>query len=142
KLAERRAVEARLAQLAAMTPLLEEEVEANRRLAARGLAPRVQWLALERERLGAHHEHEIEQHRRAALEAALATIARERAGTAAAHRARWLGELAAWETRLAALDDELAKAERRVELHTLVAPVSGTVHRLGVHTVGGVVTAA
>lgn len=53
-----------------------------------------------------------------------------------------MAELAETETQLAADEEELAKAERRLALTTLTAPMSGTVQQLVVHTEGGVVTEA
>jgi hemolysin D len=53
-----------------------------------------------------------------------------------------MAELAETETQLAADEEELAKAERRLALTTLTAPVAGTVQQLAVHTEGGVVTEA
>jgi len=76
------------------------------------------------------------------MDAGLESLARRRAVTAAQYRGRWLSELAEVETRLGAYAEEIAKAERRLALQRLTAPVAGTVQQLAVHTVGGVVTEA
>ncbi len=142
KRAERLGAEARLRQFVVTLPLLGEEVEAHRRLLARGMVARVRWLALERERIAAQQELAAQRHRQTALGAALATIGRQRDSVVAQYRARWLGELADAEARFRSAEEELVKAERRVELQRLRAPVAGTVQQLSTHTVGGVVTAA
>jgi len=44
--------------------------------------------------------------------------------------------------QLQAVEEELRKAQEKNRLSTIVAPITGTVHQLAVHTVGGVVTPA
>ncbi|MCP5199488.1 MAG: HlyD family type I secretion periplasmic adaptor subunit [Gammaproteobacteria bacterium] len=84
----------------------------------------------------------MQRNERRSLDAALASLVEKRAVTAAQYRARWMAELADVESRLESYAEEIAKAERRVALQRLTAPVAGTVQQLAVHTVGGVVTEA
>jgi hemolysin D len=53
-----------------------------------------------------------------------------------------LDSLSEGQQRLAALEQELLKADSRGKLMSLTAPVDGVVQQLAVHTVGGVVTPA
>lgn len=44
--------------------------------------------------------------------------------------------------QLQAIEEDLRKAKEKNRLSTILAPISGTVHQLAIHTVGGVVTPA
>ena len=44
--------------------------------------------------------------------------------------------------QLQAIEEELNKAKEKNRLSTIVSPISGTVHQLAIHTLGGVVTPA
>jgi hemolysin D len=52
------------------------------------------------------------------------------------------GELAEAERKAAGLTADLSKAEQRLKLQELTAPVAGIVQQLAVHTLGGVVSPA
>lgn len=142
KRAARRAVEERIAQLDATIPLVTEETQAVAELMKKGLAPRVQWLGSERERIEQTKERDVQRNQLAVIDAELRTVEERTRITASQYRNRWMAELTDSETRLASYDEEIAKAGRRLALQTLTAPVSGTVQELAVHTVGGVVTEA
>ncbi|MBI4694381.1 MAG: HlyD family type I secretion periplasmic adaptor subunit [Gammaproteobacteria bacterium] len=142
KQAERQAIEARIAQLEATLPLITEEAEANRKLMGTGMVPRVKWLELERQRIEQQQERDVQRNQRRMLEATLRSLEQKLAVTAAQYRNRWMAELDDAETKRSAYGEELAKAERKVALQTLTAPLDGTVQQLAVHTVGGVVTEA
>ena len=140
--AERRAAEARRAQLAATLPLVTEEAQAHRVLLARGTVPRLQWLQFERARLTAEQELATQSETVAALVAGEAALVARRQAAAAQFEARWLADLADTQARLAGVEEDLAKVAHRIELATLRAPVAGYVQQLAVHTVGGVVAPA
>ncbi|MBI2800140.1 MAG: HlyD family type I secretion periplasmic adaptor subunit [Gammaproteobacteria bacterium] len=142
KRAEREAVNARLTQLDATLPLITEEAEAHQKLTVTGIVPRVKWLAVERERIGIQQELAAQREQRKVLDATLDSLNERRKVTDAQYQSRWMAELTDTETKLATYHEELAKAERRLALTTLTAPVSGTVQQLAVHTEGGVVTEA
>lgn len=76
------------------------------------------------------------------IQAALLESRRQRAALIAETRRATLDALSQAEQKVAALAQEGIKAENRGKLLRLVAPVSGTVQQLAVHTVGGVVTEA
>jgi hemolysin D len=140
--AERRAVRERVAQLDATVPLVAERAASLRTLTEQGLAPRAQWLEIEQARIEAHKERDVQANRAEALTAALSTIDQRRRQLQAQYEARWLHDLAEVEVGLAIADQEIVKAERRMDLQRLVAPVDGAVQELAVHTIGGVVTPA
>lgn len=140
--AERDSVREHILQLEATIPLVAERAESARRLLARQLAARVQWLELEQQRIERVKERDIESRRLAALNAATAGLEQQKAARAAAFQEKLSAGLEETQRRLNAIDQELRKADDRVARHTLVAPVSGTVQRLAMHTVGGIVTPA
>jgi hemolysin D len=142
KEAERRAAADRIARLDAVIPLVTERAQSLAGLLERDLVPRVQWLELEQQRIEQVKERDVQQSTLAMLDAGIANLRQREAAAQAEFRSRLLGELAETENRLAAFDQELVKTEQRIGLLTLAAPVAGTVHRLAVHTVGGVVTPA
>src|SRR5690606_4245755 len=99
---------------------------------------------LEKEQLRLDQERElaIQQVRVQELNAAKKAAERRRAGVLAQTRRAMLDLQQAAEQRIAALGQELKKAERRDRLTRLTAPVDGTVQQLAIHTPGGVVTEA
>lgn len=142
KQSARAAVAARITQLEGTLPLITEEAEAHRKLMTSGIVPRVKWLEVERDRIGVQQELAAQREQYQVLNASLDSLNERRKVTDAQYQSRWMAELAETETQLAADEEDLAKAERRLALTTLTAPVSGTVQQLAVHTEGGVVTEA
>ncbi len=140
--AERAAVDAHIVQLTATLPLAAEAAEAHRVLTTKGVVPRVQWLAVERERIAVQQELAAQREQRKRLSASLDALAAQRRLSVARQRASWTAELADTQTRLVATVEALTKTRRRLALMTLTAPVAGTVQQLAVHTEGGAVTQA
>lgn len=140
--AERTTIEAEIARIAAMLPLLTERVEAVRSLETKSLAPRANWLELEGERVELAHERDVFKARLGVVDAAFNNTTQRLKALGAQTEARWRHELAEVETRRASYTQEIRKAERRVAEHRLTAPVAGTVQQLGINTVGGVVSPA
>ena len=140
--AERDSAWERILQIDATIPLIAERAASMERLLARQLAPRVQWLELEQQRIERVKERDIELRRRAGLDAAVAGAEQQMSARTAAFTEKLSTELEETRGRLAAIGQEIRKAEERIARHTLTAPVSGTVQRLSVHTVGGIVTPA
>ncbi len=142
KYSQRDAIDARVTQLKGTLPLITEEADAHKKLMTTGVVPRVKWLAVERERIAIQQELAAQQEQRKVLNASLESLSERRKVTDAQYQIRWMAELTETETKLSSYVEEIAKAERRLALTTLTAPVSGTVQQLVVHTEGGVVTEA
>ncbi|WP_411293551.1 HlyD family type I secretion periplasmic adaptor subunit [Thiohalobacter sp.] len=139
---ERAAVGENIAKLRQTLPLITRRAEALKSVAARKLAPEVQWLELEQQRIEAERDLAALREQYRSLAAAIAQAeARQRAGRAEFRR-DLLDRLAEARARIAALDQEIAKAENRTGLQALHAPIDGVVQELAVHTLGGVVTPA
>lgn len=131
-----------LGQLNATIPLIDEQTLSIKKLVESNLAPRMQWLDLERERIEQVEERERSKSRLLMTEASIESLKDERNIYIAKHHAALLGELTDLENRAATYVKELTKAKKREQLHYLTAPVSGVVNQLRAHTVGGVVTTA
>ncbi len=140
--AEYGAVAQRIQQLDATIPLISERVKSLEDLLKKDMVPRVQWLELEQERIEQVKERDVQKSNLAMLDASIANITQRETALKAEFETQLLTELADAENRIAAFEQERVKAEKRVTLQKLTAPVAGTVHRLAVHTIGGVVTPA
>ncbi len=140
--AERNAIAQRIQQLDATIPLISERAKSLEDMVKKDMMPRVQWLELEQERIEQVKERDVQKSNLASLDAAIANINQRMAALKAEFETRILTELADTENRIAALEQEKVKAEKRFTLQKLTAPVSGKIHRLAIHTIGGVVTPA
>ena len=140
--AERNAVDQRIQQLDATLPLITERAKSLEEMAKKNMLPRVQWLELEQERIEQVKERDVQKNNLDSLGAAIANINQRLAAQKAEFESQILTELADAENRIAAFEQEKIKADKRVTLQKLIAPVSGKVHQLAVHTIGGVVTPA
>ena len=140
--AERNAIGQRIQQLDSTIPLITERAKSLEKMAKKNMVPRMQWLELEQERIEQVKERDVQKNNLLALDASVANINQRLNALKAGFGAGLLNELANAENRIAAFEQDKVKAEKRVTLHKLVAPVSGKVHRLAVHTIGGVVTPA
>ncbi len=129
-------------KLQATLPMASERATALKTLAEKNLASRQNYLELEQARLEQQHDLAAQQEHVKEIDAAIATVRRQRDALLAEIKARALAERADAERRVTAAEQELRKAEQRQRLQRLTAPVAGSVHQLEVHTLGGVVTPA
>ena len=74
--------------------------------------------------------------------AAKAALEASREQTSAEYARGVITDLAEAEQKAAQFNEDIIKAERKMEDQVLRAPVDGTVEQLAIHTVGGVVTPA
>ena len=132
---------ARLPGLSRTAALLSEETAALAALQQRGMLPRVQWMARERERLAAVDALETARGSLQAGDAELATLAARRETVIAQFVERTLAEQLETDRRLHALASELARVDRSLAGTRLYAPVAGRVQGLVTQTPGGVVAA-
>jgi len=129
-------------QLDATIPLITERAKSLADLLEKDMVPRAQWLELEQERIEQVKERDVQQNNLDSLDAGIANINQRLTAQKAEFETRQLTELTEVENRIAAFEQEKVKAERRVTFQKLVAPVTGTVNQLAIHTIGGVVTPA
>ncbi|MGH8246022.1 MAG: HlyD family type I secretion periplasmic adaptor subunit [Gammaproteobacteria bacterium] len=140
--AEREAVREHIAQLDSTIPLITERAEAFRELLGTRMVARVQWLEVEQGRIEQEKERDVQRNTLRMLDAAVAGAVQQGAAQVAELQNKLLAELAEIDGRISDLVQERIKAESRVSVQTLIAPVAGTVHQLAVHTIGGVVAPA
>lgn len=140
--AERGAINERINQLDSTIPLITERAKSLEDLLKDNMVPRVQWLELEQERIEQVKERDVQKNNSRMVDAAIANITQRQAAQIAEFEKTLLTELADVENRITAFDQEVIKADKRLTLQNLIAPVTGTVHQLAIHTIGGVVTPA
>ncbi len=140
--AERLTARHEIQRIEATLPLVTERAEAIGALAERQLAAHHQYLELEQQRREQAGQKTTLEARLQELEAAIAQYEGQRAALRSQFRRERLAALAEAEQRIAALSEELQKAQLRAAWQTLRAPIAGRVHQLAVHTVGGVVEPA
>lgn len=122
-------------------PVLDRELEAMHGLQAKGYAPGLRLMEMERQRHSEAGQRDIAASQRArALSDAVkygeqSAQAREQARQAA------LADLAKAQSEAMLREEELTKARQKSRLQRLVAPVDGAIQQLSVHTMGGVVEA-
>lgn len=142
KQAELAAINKRIAKLDATIPLITERSSSLQNLLKKSMAPRVQWLEVEEERIEQVRERDIQMSNRENVIAAIGALHERQQAFYAEFQHQRLTELNEIENQLQSVKQELIKAEKRWALQQLRAPVSGTVDQLTVNTIGGVVTPA
>ena len=142
KRAELTAAQAELAKLEQTLPLVNEQLEARRRLTENGHYARLK--LLEYEQLKMEHVQNIAVQRSATnkMRASIATIDAQLQKLRQTFAKTAATDLATAEDDSNLRSEELRKSERRKGLQELRAPVDGVVQQLAIHTIGGVAQAA
>lgn len=130
------------AKLDETVPILDHELEAMQRLDAKGYAPGMRLLELQRQRRGEVGDRDVAIAQQARGQSDARKLARQIEQTREEARRVALADLAKAESEAILRREEVTKATRRSGLQALTAPESGTVQQLAIHTVGGVVEAA
>ncbi|NKJ02987.1 HlyD family type I secretion periplasmic adaptor subunit [Novosphingobium sp. SG707] len=141
-LADAQAAAATRAKLDETLPILDHEVEAMNRLDAKGYAPGMRLLDLQRQRRSEQGDRDVavaQQLKGASDAAKFAEQMREARDTA---RRQAMTELTKAQADAIVKREEVTKATRRAGLEKLTAPTDGTVQQLQLHTIGGVVEPA
>ena len=140
--AELAATQAEIAKLRQTLPLVDQQLEARRGLAAKGHFSKLTLLEYEQLRVEHLRNIDVQESNAAKASAAVANIdaqlrqLREEFGRKAAT------ELSQAEDESGVRSEELRKSERRALYQQIRSPVDGTVQQLAIHTVGGVVQPA
>ncbi|GLS17856.1 HlyD family type I secretion periplasmic adaptor subunit [Labrys miyagiensis] len=142
KEAERETIAATISKLDATIPLLEERVNIRKYLYDKAIGSGITYLTEAQDLVGQQHDVLIEQSRMREAEAAVAGLAQGRSKVEAEYRRTLYDDLSKAEQRAAGLAQDVIKAEQKVKLQILTAPIDGVVQQLAVHTIGGVVTPA
>jgi hemolysin D len=140
KEAELATISATVDKLDAIIPEIEERVNIRKVLNEYG--SKLQYYEVLQQLTESQQERLVQKSHLKEAQAAIAAIVETRAQTVGEYRRTLFSELAEAERKAAGLAGDLSKAEQRLKLQELTAPVSGMVQQLAVHTVGGVVTPA
>ncbi|MDD0973948.1 HlyD family type I secretion periplasmic adaptor subunit [Pseudomonas fontis] len=142
QMAEIQAARASVASLKESLPIARQLSADYRRLYDRAIVGKHFWMEKEQSRMAQERELLVQQARVQELLASKKEVERRQAGVIAQTRRTLLDLLHEADQQVAALSQELKKAEQRNRLTRLTAPVDGTVQQLAIHTEGGVVTEA
>lgn len=140
--ADARAATATRAKLDATLPILDQEVEAMQRLDAKGYAPGMRLLELQRQRRSDLGDRDVAAAQEARGESEAHKYADQMGQTRDTARREAAADLAKASADAIVKNEEVTKAERRANLEQVVAPVDGTIQQLEIHTLGGVVEPA
>ena len=141
-LAEAKAARAQADRLSQTTPILDREIAAMNQLDAKGYAPGLRLLELQRQRQQELGDREVALAQRSKSLDDAAKIARQIADVLETARRTALTDLSKSEADEILRHEDVVKAARRSTLQRLSSPVDGTVQQLALHTIGGVVEAA
>jgi hemolysin D len=140
--AEIEASQATVASLKKRLPVTRQLAADYQELLTIGAVGKHAWLEKDAARMDLERELRVQQARVRELLAAKNEAERRQNSVLAQTRRSMLDLQHEAEQKVAALGQELKKAEQRDKLMRLTAPVEGTVQQLAIHTVGGVVTEA
>lgn len=126
-------------RLTEVLPLLNERLETSEELLKKGLTKRSETLQLKQTYLEASAEIEGNKSAQFQAEAKIEARRKKKTETDSGFRAEQLQKRAEALRRIASLEQQLVKEDRRAQDRQLRAPIDGTVFGLTVFTVGGVV---
>ena len=136
------ATRAEIARLEVLKPLADEKEAAHSKLLDNGSVSQLEWMNAREQQVETAQNLMVQRHRLEEAEAELNSIRSEGAQQRKSFRSEKLRELNEHQTRSRSSLLALTKAEERQNNRFLKAPVTGTVHQMQVHTVGGVVQPA
>ncbi len=142
KQAEYRSIKQRISLYDATLPLITERAEALAELSRKKLGSKLNWLELEQERIEQEKHRAIESSNLGAAEAAISNLEQRTKALQAEYERNTLAELLEVGNRLELFGQEITKAKQLNQFQSLIAPITGTVQQLAIHTIGGVVTHA
>jgi hemolysin D len=131
-----------IAKLEATAPLARAQADDFKALSVDRYVARSDYLDKEQTALGQEHELAAQRSHAHELAAGIDEQRAELAATSSTFRRTQLDELEKATEQLTQSRNDETKAKTRAALLSLTTPVAGTVQRLAVHTLGGVVTTA
>jgi hemolysin D len=142
KEAEEATTAATIHKLETIIPVIQSRVDIRKTLMEKELGSKLTFFETLQQLVEQQEELAVQKSHRREAEAAAAAIRETRSQATAEYRRSLSEELAKSEQKANGLAQDLIKAEQKIRLQLLTAPVDGTVQQLAVHTVGGVVTPA
>lgn len=135
-------VSAEINRLYQSRKLLQEELAITKELVKKRAVPKLEEMRLDREISDLTGQLHGQAERKKSLDAELEVARKEKQSQNDKFRSQALGELNKVEADIAALEESLKSIGDRVDRAELRAPVDGTVNRIAIKTVGGVVEPA
>ncbi|HMU88948.1 MAG TPA: HlyD family type I secretion periplasmic adaptor subunit, partial [Agitococcus sp.] len=142
KQAEQRSLQEQIKSIEKSLPISRQRAENFKQLADNDNVPKDAYLQREQQKIDQEGQLATGKSRFQELKAALDSIQEQKQALLAETKRIHLDSLNEASQRIAALEQELIKADSRHGLMKLTAPVDGTVQQLAVRTIGGVVTEA
>lgn len=140
-LSDARAAAEQVRTLDRTVPVLDRELAAMHGLEAKGYAPGLKLLEMERQRHSEVGQRSIALAQQARAMSDARKYGQQSAQAREQARQTALADLAKAQSEAMVREEELTKARQKSHLQRLLAPVDGTVQQIAVHTVGGVVEA-
>jgi hemolysin D len=142
KEAERASIAATIAKIEAIIPIITERKNIRETLYDHQIGSKWNYLEIMQALTEQTKELDVQKNKLRQAEEALAGILAKRDEALAEFGRKLSGELAEAQRKAGGFAQNLIKAEEKVRLQVLAAPIDGVVQQLSVHTIGGVVTPA
>lgn len=139
---EANVAEANMAKLSETVPILDHELESMNRLDAKGYAPGMRLLELQRQRRQEAGDYDVAVAQRARGYSEARKLSDQANQTREQGRRIALTDLAKAEAEAILRREEVTKAIQKRSFQRLVASTDGTIQQLAVHTIGGVIEPA
>jgi hemolysin D len=142
KQAEWDTIQATIAKLTAVLPIVQQRVDIRKASSDREYTSKFQYLEMQQLLVEQQQELLVQRSHARETAASIAALAEARAQAVAEYHRTLFGQLAEAERKADGLSYDVAKAQQKINVQYLKAPIEGTVQQLAIHTVGGVVTPA
>lgn len=142
RVAEMRSTQELVAKLEQTLPIASQRAQNYKNLVEKNFVSKHGYLDREQARIEQQADLANQRSRLQEIEAAMRQTRSMRIELNAETRRASLDSITDGQQKVAALEQDLRKAEARNRLTRLTSPVDGTVQQLAIHTVGGVVTPA
>lgn len=129
-------------KLESTLPYAQARAQDYKQLSERNYMSRHAWMDKEQQRLEQEGELATQRSRETEIAASLRETREQHNALVTETRRQLLDSWQEGRQKSAALEQDLVKAQSRLQLTQLRAPMDGTVQQLAVHTIGGVVTPA
>lgn len=129
-------------KLESTLPYTQARARDYKELSERNFMSRHAWMEKEQQRLEQEGELATQRSHESEITAALREAREQRNALITETRRQLLDSWSEGRQKSAALEQELIKAQSRLQFTQLRAPMAGTIQQLAVHTIGGVVTPA
>lgn len=140
--AEQAMTQAEITKKRRVLPVLNERVKAYEDLVKKEYGSKLQYLEIKQQLIEEEQDLLVQLARLQQLDAAIQSTETQIDTLVFEQRKNNISQLQEILLKIAGLQQELIKAEQRVHQQKIIAPISGQVQQLAVHTIGGVVTPA